>query len=206
MIERRRSPASGTRDPLDQAVINAKAAVPNSPAAIEAGQEAVFHLVQSLRPTISDVLAGNGRAAWIRALAFLRETLSFPAIDDLLLALEEQERGFTNPALERPKVAGGIATTNMMMLRRNAVEAAQELKARCSCDEEYRAELRGSESSYSTIEKWKGSLKGAAPHLRPRVGFRLHWGEVPPEILLQRTVWAMRTEKQLPREPRKVTG
>lgn len=189
------SRSTPTEEQLLQAIRVAKQSAPDSLEASRACQEAIFLLMRELSSTMPKLYQGSGRPAWVDTLTFLRGTLSFPHLDDLLLALEEQERGISPPGLQRKSLPGGLASTSSMLLRRDAVEAADELKRRCSCDEEYRAELKESETSYSTIEKWKRSLQGASPNLRPRVGYRLHWGDEPPEILLQKTIWVMRETK-----------
>ncbi len=185
---RRRSIPTVSNDPLRSSIKAARSAPPDSPAALRAAQEAVFHVLMELQPAIGSILNPDAscRASWIRSLHFLTQTDRFPALRDLAIALQELDRGVVHAALI-PALGGrrgGKHDTRFLEIRRDAVEAADELRRRCKCHEEYKARVRELGSSASTVESYRKSLLSGPAEFRPRSSYRLTWGEEKPEDLL----------------------
>lgn len=206
--ERRRIKSQAIEQPASVAAIiadrikSALAAASGSDTAIALAQEAIFlsvaETMEALEPAIAPIMAtadldtsAAKRAGWISKLRFLNGCLALPDLRDLSVALQELGRGVTADALKPVgNMQGGKASTDRLCLMAYAVEAADELRRRCSKDEEYRAELKASETAHATIDKYRKAIADL-PEFAPRFGWQLRWKE-PPEIALQRLVWAIR--------------
>lgn len=203
---RRRAQATSQPASVDRIIAEriraALEAVPGSDAAISNAQEAIFlsvtETMKALQPALAPIAAtadldtnAARRAEWISKLRFLNGCLTLPDLRDLSVALQELDRGVTADALKPVgNMQGGKASTDRLRLMAYAVEAADELKLRCSKDEEYRAELKASGTAHATIEKYRRAI-GHLPEFTPRIGWQLWWNE-PPEIALQQLVWAIK--------------
>lgn len=206
--ERRRRKSQAVEQPAPVAAIiadrikSALEAAPGSDTAIALAQEAIFlsvaETMKALQPALAPTMAtadleisAAKRAGWISKLRFLNGCLALPDLRDLSVALQELDRGVTADALKPVgSMQGGKASTDRLRLMAFAVEAADELKRRCSKDEEYRAELKASETAHATIEKYRRAI-GHLPEFTPRIGWQLWWNE-PPEIALQKLVGAIK--------------
>ena len=198
------------RSDMDICAAKANTAVsktPGSRGAIQSAQAAIFHLMRHLAPVIDAPSFTNERARWIGTLQFLHGTASFPALSSLLTALHELNRGVVDQWLE-PAAGGqrgGLSGTDEVRLMSFAVEAADELRSRCLKVAEWESELKSSECSRATIEKYRKVVMNAPPDMRPRSSYVLSWGREPPEIVLQRVVWALQDLRRKRREQRPVT-
>lgn len=174
-----------------------------SHAAIGNAQEAIFlqlnETMTALKPALAQLLETPDmsdpsviREQWISKLRFLNGCLCLPDLASLSIALQELGRGVTADSL-RPdgNMQGGRAGTEQLRLMAYAVEAADELKRRCTKDAEYRERLKNSETAYSTIHKYRKAIDHV-PEFTPRVGWSLHWQEAP-EIVLEKVIWAIKT-------------
>ncbi|NKJ02777.1 hypothetical protein [Novosphingobium sp. SG707] len=205
--ERRRAqavPASTSNEAMIASCVKvARDAQPGSGRALEAAQQAIFMSIvdtmQALQPALAPLLTADDpgdpaatRKSWIAKVRFLNGCLALPDLQGLSIALQELERGVTAEAL-RPcgNMQGGKSGTEKLRLMAYVVEAADELKRRCAKDEAYREELKASEASYSTVEKYRKKICDV-PEFAPRLGWRLHWQEEP-EVVLQRLIWAIKS-------------
>lgn len=200
---RRNKPLAKSKEAIIAECIEAALkAGPGSDAAIGLAQEAIFHCLsdtmKALQPALAPLLeaadlldAAAIRKSWIGKLRFLNGCLALPDLRSLSVALQELGRGVTADALSPDgNMQGGKSNTERLRLMAYAVEAADELKRRCAKHEEYRAELKASETAYATIEKYRKAIRHI-PELAPRLGWKLYWKEEP-EIVLQQLVWAIR--------------
>lgn len=190
-------------------VIAAHEVEPGSDAALSAAQRAIFHLIQELAPALGDkfvLVAGEDakviREKWIDLLQFLVGTQSFPSLAGLSIGLQELRRGVTVPELQEKAGGsrGGLSSTDELLLQAWAIEAADELRSRCTSSDEYRAELKESETSYSTIEGYRKSVLAGPTEFHPRPSYILAWADLPPEILLQQVIWAIQDARKKPRK------
>ncbi len=189
---------------------HALAAKPGSANAIAEAQQAIFHLMQTLTPALPDDLLFQDddekkqRGVWIRTIQFLLDAHVAPQLRSLSIGLQELDRGNVVPGLV-PKIGGlqgGAPDTDELRLRSFAVEAADELRRRCISYEEYRAELKLSGTQASTISDYRKDVLAGPRELHPRGSYILSWGDEPPEMLLQRIVWAIRDLRKQRRKPR----
>jgi hypothetical protein len=176
-------------------------AAPGSDTAIALAQEAMFlsvaETMKALQPALAPIMAtadldtsAAKRAGWISKLRFLNGCFAFPDLRDLSVALQELGRGVTADALKPVgNMQGGKASTDRLRLMAYAVEAADELRRRCSKDAEYRAELKASDTAHATIEKYRKAIRDV-PEFAPHLGWQLRWNE-PPEIVLQEVICAI---------------
>lgn len=188
---------------IAQRIKAALSAEPGSTTAIRNAQEAIFLSVADTMKALRSALGPLGEASelqgaakiretWINKLRFLNGCLALPNLSSLSIALQELGRGVTAAALlPDGNMQGGKSNTERLRLMAYAVEAADELRGRCSKDEEYRAELKESQTAHATIEKYRKAIRDI-PEFAPRVGWSLYWTDVP-EIVLQRLIWAIRT-------------
>jgi hypothetical protein len=206
--ERRRRKLQAIEQPASVAAIiadsikSALEAAPGSDTAIGHAQEAIFlsvaETMKTLQPALAPIMAtadldssAAKRAGWISKLRFLDGCLAFPDLRDLSVALQELDRGVTADALNPVgNMQGGKASTHRLRLMAYAVWAADELKRRCSKDEEYRAELKASETAHTTIEKYRKAIVHL-PEFAPRISWSLWWKDEP-EIVLKQLVCAIK--------------
>ena len=203
----RRQRQSRSATPQEQIAYHLHAAVsagPGSDDARAAGQKALSHLLQALEQVVPELKMGRisqtpveQRAKWIEVLRVLVGSEMLPDLKELTIALVELDRGAPHPALATAAGGrqGGLSTTDDLQLMSFAVEAADELKSRCSCTEEYRAELKESDTSHSTVEGYRKRVLNGPVELHPRPNYDLNWWEAP-EIVLQRVVWKLRKQRK----------
>jgi hypothetical protein len=193
-------------------VAAALAAESGSPKAITEAQMALYSLMQEVAPALTthlstDVDGDHGRrATWVRTLQFLLDAQIVPELRSLSIGLQELDRGIVSPDLA-PKAGGrqgGLSGSDELLLMSFAIEAADELRKRCVSSDEYRAELKESETQYSTIARYRKAVMAGPAEFHPRPSYVLSWGNEPPEILLQRIVWAIRDARKKPRNNRYV--
>ena len=174
----------------------ANAALPGSPDAKANAARALFELVMQLAPSLPAAAVGRldtnaspreQRAQWIEVLKLLDDAMAFPSLHDLIIDLEELDRGITSERLTCKKGGrrGGLSGTSELAAMREIVEAADALRDITGSDLDYRAALEGLGSAYSTIEDYRRKLStGPEAYRQPR-SYVLAHGLIPPADLLQ---------------------
>lgn len=179
-----------------------------SPEAVEAAQEALFHAVTAVRPTLEgqfilthgdpdddETLPGKRRGEMLAAVDFLIGAGVFPEIlKRIMEGLEGVGLGTPIAEFRRPhgKGRGGVASMTEWRLRGFAVEAADELKRVCACQAEMDSWFETCGTNRWTIETYRQKLATGPSIARPRKSWVLSWGNDYPEDVLRDVIRAIK--------------
>lgn len=141
----------------------------------------VFLILQSLRHLAGEAIETEfaevrgpdhaaARLSWFRTISFLCATGTFPALEQLALALSDLDRG-RQPESLKPFYTGrgsGARTTHYeLKVQKGVVEAADRIASLCVKDEERDAHLAECGTSKRTVERYRESCRKGWPMFWP---------------------------------------
>lgn len=122
-------------------------------------------------PLAVDAEDPAARASWFRTIYFLATTGAFPALNQIMVAFSELDRG-RQPESLKPSYTGrgsGARTTSLeLTIQQQAVEAADRVASFCVKNEERDAVFRSCGTTARTIDRYRDSCEKGWPIYWPR--------------------------------------
>lgn len=164
----------------------------------EAARDALARIVELIRFALPENFGAPwdhqhpvlSRTEMIEIVRFVRDAgMAAPAMSQLLIALEELDRGMVADFLLPASARGGKTPTDKMEWKALAVQAAEQLKAMHPKRAAYDAALEAEGTNRRTIETYEKQVAAAPADFKSPLNFFLRfWDKSPDQVLRLATV------------------